>query len=85
MKRALRWVLVVLGLVVVLVGGVWFTAFGSNSPIVDGPIAPGVETVKDGFVSVFLLDVAPGKVALVDAGHDDVGRERCSPRSRGGG
>jgi len=57
------------------VGAIWYTAFGSNSPIVDAAqLVPGVETVKDGFVSVFIVDVAPGKVALIDAGHDASGK-----------
>jgi hydroxyacylglutathione hydrolase len=75
MKRALK---VVGGIVVVLVialGLVWFTAFGHNSPIIDGQIVvPGVVVVKDSFVSSFLVDVGPGKVALVDAGNDTEGK-----------
>jgi hydroxyacylglutathione hydrolase len=75
MKRVLTWVGAVVLVLLVAVGGVWYTAFGSNAPIVDGAqIAPGVETVKDGFVSVSIIDVAPGKVALIDAGHDASGK-----------
>src|ERR1700677_2501337 len=75
MKTVLQWVGAVVLLLLLAVGAVWYTAFGSNSPIVDGAeLAPGVETVKDGFVSVFIVDVAPGKVALIDAGHDASGK-----------
>jgi glyoxylase-like metal-dependent hydrolase (beta-lactamase superfamily II) len=49
---------------------VWYSAFGHNSPIVEGELAPGVHVVKDGFVGIFTIDVAPGKVALIDAGND---------------
>jgi hydroxyacylglutathione hydrolase len=71
---ASRWI----GLALLLLGGAfgaaWYSAFGRNSPIVDGRVlAPGVETVKDGFVSLYLLDAGPGKVALVDAGKDASG------------
>src|ERR1700759_1305367 len=93
MKRALK----VLGGVVLalalLFGFVWFSAFSSNRPIVDGQkLAPAVETVKDGFVSAFLLDAQPGKLALIDAGKDGSGSAilaaitrqvaNCSPAPR---
>jgi glyoxylase-like metal-dependent hydrolase (beta-lactamase superfamily II) len=74
MKRVLKWVGGVVLVLLVAVGAVWYSAFGSNRPIVAGPLAPGVETIQDGFVSAFMLDVAPGKVALVDAGHDKSGK-----------
>ncbi len=75
MKRVLKWVGGVVLLLVIAAASVWYSAFGNNSPIVDGQqVVPGVETVKDGFVSVFVLDVGPGKVALVDAGKDASGK-----------
>jgi glyoxylase-like metal-dependent hydrolase (beta-lactamase superfamily II) len=75
MKRVLKVLGLVVAVLVIAAAGVWYGAFGNNSPIVDGQaVAPGVETVKDGFVSVFLLDAGPGKVALVDAGHDASGQ-----------
>jgi hydroxyacylglutathione hydrolase len=74
MQRALKWVGLALVLLGVALGAAWYSAFGRNSPIVDGRVlAPGVETVKDGFVSLYLLDAGPGKVALVDAGKDKSG------------
>jgi len=85
MKTVLKWVGAVVLLLLLAVGAVWYTAFGSNSPIVAGAeLAPGVETVKDGFVSVFLIDVAPGKVALVDAGHDASGKAILGALARRG-
>ncbi|MGZ3416811.1 MAG: MBL fold metallo-hydrolase [Polyangiales bacterium] len=74
MKRALKWLGVVLLVFVVLAGAGWYSAFGNNSPVVDGEIAPGVQAVKDGFVSIFTIDVGQGKLALVDAGKDPSGK-----------
>jgi hydroxyacylglutathione hydrolase len=75
MKRILTWIGAVVLVLLIAAGAVWYSAFGSNSPIVDGAeVVPGVETVKEGFVSVSVVDVAPGKVALIDAGHDATGK-----------
>src|SRR5262249_10280487 len=84
MKRVLRWVGPVLLLVAIAVGGAWYSAFGRNSPIREGQLAPGVETVKDGFVSVYIIDAGPGKVALVDAGKDAAGTAILAALSRRG-
>jgi glyoxylase-like metal-dependent hydrolase (beta-lactamase superfamily II) len=79
MKRALKWVGLVVALLVLIVGSGWCYAFSSNKPIVEGPIVPGVETVRDPLLgalagaNVFILDAGPGKVALVDAGNDKSG------------
>jgi hydroxyacylglutathione hydrolase len=75
LKRILLGVAVLLLLLGVGAGVVYWTAFGHNKPIADGQaIAPGVTIVKDGFVSVALLDVGPGQVALVDCGNDKEGK-----------
>jgi len=72
-------------LIATAVVSIWYSAFGRNSPIVDGAqIAPGVETVKDGFVSAFLIDAEPGKIALVDAGKDAAGTAILNALSRRG-
>jgi glyoxylase-like metal-dependent hydrolase (beta-lactamase superfamily II) len=85
MKRALKWVGLVALLVLIAAGSAWYSAFGDNSAIVDGQrVVPGVETVKDGFVSVFLVDVGPGKVALVDAGKDASGKAIVAALARRG-
>jgi glyoxylase-like metal-dependent hydrolase (beta-lactamase superfamily II) len=74
MKRLAKWFGAAVVLIAVVVAPLWYSAFGRNSAIVDGAqVAPGVETVKDGFVSVFILNAGPGKVALVDAGKDSSG------------
>jgi len=74
-KKTVKRVLLSLGAMVAVlmigVGFVFYSAFSKNAPIIDHQApAPGVEIVKDGFVSVAILDVAPEKVALIDAGND---------------
>jgi glyoxylase-like metal-dependent hydrolase (beta-lactamase superfamily II) len=74
MARAFKILVSVLAVLGLFAGLFWYAAFGGNSPIEDGKVlAPGVTVVKDGFTSVALLDIAQGKVALVDAGNDKQG------------
>jgi hydroxyacylglutathione hydrolase len=83
--RVLRWVGLAVLLIGIALGSVWYFAFGNNSAILDGQhLAPGVETVKDGFVSIFMLDVDPGKVALIDAGKDSAGSAILAALARRG-
>jgi glyoxylase-like metal-dependent hydrolase (beta-lactamase superfamily II) len=82
MKRALKWVGVVVALLLVTVGAAWYSAFGNNKPVVEGQIVEGVETVKDGFANIFVLDAGRGKVALVDAGKDKSGAALLGALSR---
>ena len=84
MKRVLKWAGGVVALLVVLAGTVWYSAFGNNKPIVEGPVVEGVETVKDGFVNVFVLDAGPKSVALVDAGNDKSGKALLGALARKG-
>jgi hydroxyacylglutathione hydrolase len=86
MKRVLKWLAVGLLLVVLALCWGFYVVFGRNRPMVDGQVlAPGVETVKDGFlVSAFILDVAPGVVALVDCGNDKGGKALLAALSRRG-
>ena len=85
MKRFLKWTGLVLLVLLVAAGATFYAVFGDNSPIVDGQqVVPGVETVKDGFVSVFMIDVGPGKVALVDAGNDKAGKAVLAALGRRG-
>lgn len=74
MKRALKWIGLVVVALVVAVAVVWYSAFGKNLAIAEGEVVPGVQVVKDGFVSIATIDVAPGKVALIDAGNDKSGK-----------
>ena len=85
MKRALKWAAVGVLLLLIAAGSVWYSAFGNNSAIVDGQqLVPGVETVKDGFVSVFVLDAGPRQVALIDAGNDASGKAILAALARRG-
>jgi glyoxylase-like metal-dependent hydrolase (beta-lactamase superfamily II) len=85
MKRALKWLAVVFLVLALGVGAVLYVAFGRNRPILDGQtLAPGVETVKDGFVSAFVLDAAPGQVALIDCGNDRHGKALLAALQRRG-
>jgi glyoxylase-like metal-dependent hydrolase (beta-lactamase superfamily II) len=71
LKRTLLGAAIVVVLLAIGAGSVIYTAFGKNRPILDRQVlAPGVAIVKDGFVSVAILDVGPEKVALIDAGND---------------
>jgi hydroxyacylglutathione hydrolase len=84
-KRVLKWVGLLVLVLVFAAASAWYSAFGSNSAIVDGQqLVAGVETLKDGFVSVFMLDVGPGKVALVDAGKDASGKAILTALARRG-
>lgn len=85
MKRALKWVGLVVLLLGIAIGSLWYSVFGGSSAIIDGQqVAPGVQTVKDGFVSAFMLDDGPGKVALIDAGKDSSGRAILDALARRG-
>jgi hydroxyacylglutathione hydrolase len=82
MKRALRWIAVIVGLLVVAGCLAWYSVFGNNRPIVDQQqVGPGLETVKDGFVSSFLVG---GKMALIDAGNDGEGKAILAALGRHG-
>jgi glyoxylase-like metal-dependent hydrolase (beta-lactamase superfamily II) len=85
MKRALIGVGVVVLLLAAGAGAVVYSAFAHNRPIEDGSEpAPGVRTIKDGFVSVFVLDAGGGKVALIDAGNDKSGKAVLAELTRRG-
>jgi glyoxylase-like metal-dependent hydrolase (beta-lactamase superfamily II) len=85
MKRVLKWAGLVIVVLAAIAGGILYSAFAHNRPIVDGQELPGAaRTVKDGFVSVFVLDAGAGKVALVDAGNDKSGKAILAELSRRG-
>ena len=48
--------------------------FGLNQSLDAGPpLGPGIEQVDDGIAAFYLLDLANGKLALIDAGYDATG------------
>jgi glyoxylase-like metal-dependent hydrolase (beta-lactamase superfamily II) len=75
LKRVLIGVGALVGLLACAAGYVFHSAFANNRPIVDRQVlVPGVEIVKDSFVSVAVLDAGPNQVVLVDAGNDKDGK-----------
>ncbi len=52
------------------IGGVGYATFGGLAPIEDGQrVGATVEIARDGYVSVALLDLGDGHVALIDCGN----------------
>src|SRR5579863_9795341 len=75
MKRVLLVIAAIVVIVAAAAGAVFYSAFANNRPIQDGQtLAPGVTVVKDGFVSVDILDAGGGKAVLIDAGNDKAGK-----------
>jgi glyoxylase-like metal-dependent hydrolase (beta-lactamase superfamily II) len=73
MRFVLKLIKIVVGVLVLLVatiGVLLYLSFSGNLPIKDGERIDGVEVVKDGIVSAFLVDAGDKSVALVDAGND---------------
>ena len=68
--RVLKWLGVVVLVLALGVAALIFSAFHGLSSIQNGQRFDGVETVKDGIVACYLVDVGPREVALVDAGMD---------------
>ena len=77
MKIVKRVLLVLLVLVVLLIGAaaaVFGPIFAGSLPIADdAELAPGVRQIKDGYVSVFLIDGGGGQAGLIDCGNDPSG------------
>ena len=85
MKRALKILAAVVLVLVVAVVALFASAMSGTSAISDGErLAPGVQVVKDGFVSAFILDAGEGAVALVDAGNDKKGTAILAALARRG-
>jgi glyoxylase-like metal-dependent hydrolase (beta-lactamase superfamily II) len=84
-KRILKIAALVLAvLIVVPVGALVATMAGLGS-VQDGAVLEGsTRVVKDGYVSLYVLEVGPGKVALVDAGVDTEGKAILAELSRRG-
>jgi glyoxylase-like metal-dependent hydrolase (beta-lactamase superfamily II) len=59
-----------IGVLVATLAVLLFLTFSGGMPIQDGQRLDGVEVVKDGFVSAFIVDIDDHSVALVDAGND---------------
>jgi glyoxylase-like metal-dependent hydrolase (beta-lactamase superfamily II) len=68
--RMLKILGVLVGALVLTIAILLFVTFSGGLPISDGQRLDGVEVVKDGFVSLFIVDIDDHSVALVDAGND---------------
>lgn len=69
-RRVLGGLLGVVVLCVLAIGAVFYATFSGLLPIADGARVGGtVEVVADGYVSVDLLDLGDGHVALIDCGN----------------
>ena len=70
LKRLLKAFAVLIGLVVITLAAVLYATSSGGLPIQDGQRLDGVEAVKDGIVSTFIVDVDTHSVLLIDAGND---------------
>jgi hydroxyacylglutathione hydrolase len=68
--RTLKILGLLLGALVVTLAILLVVTFSGGLPIADGQRQGGVEVVKDGYVSAFIVDLDEHAVALVDAGND---------------
>jgi glyoxylase-like metal-dependent hydrolase (beta-lactamase superfamily II) len=84
LKRVLKILLLVVGLLAAGVGGVILSIIIGKASIVDAARVDGVEIVKDGFVSAAIVELGPRAVALVDAGNDEHGAALLSALRRRG-
>ena len=73
MKRALKFVVLIVVLIVIVVAvPIGSALFGRKSPD-DGAEVNGIRIVKDGIVTVGVVPVSDTTVALIDAGNDKAG------------
>ncbi|HEY4103702.1 MAG TPA: MBL fold metallo-hydrolase [Polyangiaceae bacterium] len=87
MNRAVKTTLQVVGasiaVLLLAIVGIFYSAFGGNAPIVDGAEpAPGVRIVKDGIVSLGVVDAGNDQVLLIDAGNDESGKALLAELAR---
>jgi glyoxylase-like metal-dependent hydrolase (beta-lactamase superfamily II) len=84
MKRILKIAGLIVAIVLVCIAILFVSVFAGKAPIPDGMRLDGVEVVKDGYVSAYILDLAPGEVALVDSGKDSQGKTVLAALARRG-
>jgi glyoxylase-like metal-dependent hydrolase (beta-lactamase superfamily II) len=82
MKRWLLGIGLVVGVLVIVVVAVLAATFLGRQSIADGTKIGRVRIVKDGIVSVGVINVGAGQVALVDAGTDGEGKAILAELSR---
>jgi len=74
MKRVLKIAGLVILVVLICVGGLIAYTFSGRKPITDGADLNGIRIVKDGIVSIAVIPLSDGKIALIDAGNDAEGK-----------
>ena len=74
MRGILRILGLLVALLVIAVVALIAVTFLGRRSITDGVETNGVHIVKDGMVSVAVVPVAQGQVALIDAGNDKSGQ-----------
>jgi glyoxylase-like metal-dependent hydrolase (beta-lactamase superfamily II) len=84
MKRVLAIVLGLLVVLVVPIVALGAVTFGGLAPLEDESLGSLGEVVRDGYVSIGLLDVGEGKLALIDAGADADGKALLAALTRRG-
>jgi hydroxyacylglutathione hydrolase len=84
MKKALAIVFGLLVVAVIAIVAVGVKTFGGLAPLEDESLGSLGEVVKDGYVSIGLLDVGEGKLALIDAGVDKDGKALMAALTRRG-
>ena len=82
MKRALKIVGLFVAVLVVAVVALLVATFMGRQSIADGADANGFRIVKDGIVSVAVIPVSEGEMALVDAGNDKSAKAILAELSR---
>jgi glyoxylase-like metal-dependent hydrolase (beta-lactamase superfamily II) len=84
MRRAITWVLAIVLLAALAVGGLFAVTFMGLKPVADGAEVNRARIVADGFVTAGVIDIGDGRAALVDAGNDPSGAALLSELSRRG-
>ena len=82
MKRILIGAGIVLVVLIVAVAAIVGSAFLGRQSIPDDAETNGIRIVKDGIVSVALVPIGPGQVALIDSGNDSTGQAVLAELSR---
>ncbi len=82
MKRVLKFVGIILGVVLVFLIGVVVSALSGRMPIADGADVNGVRIVKDGPSSLDVVPLTSGHVAFIDGGNDKQGKAILAELSR---
>ena len=80
-KRALKYVGIFLALVLLAGAALILPAFMGRRDLVGGDVQ-GIRIVKDGIVSIGLIPLAQGQVAMIDAGTDAMGKAILAELSR---